>query len=161
MATAQIEVISLNGELFLVRDGNLEPISEGQVLEVIADQANLLVGEGSNAVVMVNGDEFELGANASLDIPLGDEPAGDATEQSLADGSIDDLLQALESDQDLLELVEAPAAGAEGGEGGRGEGGGLDLDRPGRGKPAGALSAVGHGPREQVGADFGDSHPRH
>ncbi|MDR9425615.1 MAG: retention module-containing protein, partial [Marinobacter sp.] len=122
MAAAQIEVISLNGELFLVRDGNLEPVSEGQVLEVVADQANLLVGEGGNAVVMVNGNEFELGANASLDIPIADDLEGEATEQSLADGSIDDLLQALEGDQDLLELVEEPAAGAEGGEGGDGHG---------------------------------------
>ncbi len=122
MATAQIEVISLNGELFLVRDGNLEPVSEGQILEVLAESANLVVGEASEAVVMVNGNEFELGANASLEIPLSDELAGDSTEQSLAEQSVDDLLQALETDQDLLELVEEPAAGAEGGEGGDGHG---------------------------------------
>ncbi|MDR9499955.1 MAG: retention module-containing protein, partial [Hydrogenovibrio sp.] len=120
MASARIEIVTLNGELFLVRDGNIQPVNEGDVLEVLADDANLLVGEGSEAVVIINGELIELGENASLALPETEDAELDVTEQSLTDESIAELLQALETDEDLLELVEEPAAGAEGGEGGDG-----------------------------------------
>ncbi|TVT31668.1 retention module-containing protein, partial [Marinobacter vinifirmus] len=122
MASVNIEVLALTGNLSVVSGDDLQYLAQGQVLEVATEDAVLLVGEGSTAVVLLNGVIVELGENASLDLAsaaeLNDE--SDVSEQMLAEDSITAVLEALEGDQDLFEVIEEPAAGTEGGDGGDG-----------------------------------------
>ncbi|KPQ27875.1 MAG: hypothetical protein HLUCCX14_13375, partial [Marinobacter excellens HL-55] len=124
MSSVNIEVLALTGNLSVASGDDLQYLAQGQVLEVATEDAVLRAGEGSTAVVLLNGVIVELGENASLDLAsaaeLDDE--SDMTEQVLAEDSIAAVLEALDGDQDLFEFLEEPAAGTEGGDGGDGHG---------------------------------------
>ncbi|MCH8500109.1 MAG: retention module-containing protein, partial [Marinobacter sp.] len=124
MTSAHIEVQSIEGSLSLVNtSGLVRMLAAGEALEINEAGWQLSTPVDSLAVVLINGVEFTLGAESVLAIPaVADGLGPDETSQFLANETVEALIGALESDQDLLDLVEEPAAGIDGGSDAEGHG---------------------------------------
>ncbi|TVP53389.1 MAG: retention module-containing protein, partial [Halomonadaceae bacterium] len=92
------------------------------MLDINADDAILVTGEGGEAVILVDGVVFELGVNTAFNVAAAFDPESDDSEQALTSEAVAAVIEALETDQDLFDFLEEPAAGVEGGEGGDGHG---------------------------------------
>ncbi|THF61148.1 retention module-containing protein, partial [Pseudothauera nasutitermitis] len=123
MATSQAiaTVVTVTGQAF-ARDaeGNLRALKAGDVLhegEVVITSSG-----GRVELATLEGELLAFGEHQSIAVTadLSEETRPQAADAALADGTVEQILQALDSGASLDDLLEAPAAGLSGGAGGDG-----------------------------------------
>ncbi|WP_183702904.1 retention module-containing protein, partial [Marinobacter oulmenensis] len=120
MANARIQIINAEGSVTLVSAEGEQSLASGDVVQIDGQEARIVTGENGQVTLLLNGDPLELGPDVALSLPEGEEVEGDAGSQFFAAESTDAVVDALSSDQDLLDVLEAPAAGTAGGAAGGG-----------------------------------------
>ncbi|MFP5401427.1 MAG: retention module-containing protein, partial [Gammaproteobacteria bacterium] len=121
MAEIIASVIAVTGSVFARdADGNVRALKPGDVLRqgdtVLTDQG------GRVELVSAGGEPFELGEGQTLRISaeMSDDARPSSDEAELVQGSVEELMRALNEGGQIDELLEEPAAGLSGGSGGEG-----------------------------------------
>src|SRR5690606_17426316 len=114
-------VVSISGDV-LARDaeGNLRSLNAGDAL---FEGESLVTPTGGRAeLLMTGGESLEVGPEQAIKLTqdLSEAARPDQTDAQVAQGAIEQVIQALNEGENLDEILEAPAAGLAGGGGGEG-----------------------------------------
>ncbi len=121
MTALTATVVAVTGNAFARNiDGNLRPLKPGDTLQ---ESESVITSAGGRVeIAMPDGETFGVDENATfkLSADLSEASRPDAQDAHLADGTIDQVIDAINQGASLDDVIEAPAAGLAGGGGGEG-----------------------------------------
>jgi len=121
MTALTATVVAVTGNAFARDiDGNLRPLKPGDTLK---EGESIITSAGGRVeIAMPDGETFGVEENVTfkLSTDLSEASRPDAQDAHLADGTIDQVIDAINQGASLDDVIEAPAAGLAGGGGGEG-----------------------------------------